>query len=545
MNGRVARAVLAVACALLVGGCGRSHEAGASAAQPGPAAPKTPDGRPLQPVTLPELSQMAASAQAQIRDRFTTLNRTIGSAQSSVVDMSVAYGEMGKLLMAAQYADPAEACFLNAQALDTSDFRWPYYLAHLYRSQGQIDKSRALFERVLQLRPDDVATLVWLGDTYLSAGMPDAAEPQFARALSLEPRSVSARYGLGRTALAKNDPRRAVTYLEDVLTVDPKAVGAHYPLSLAYAALGDSTKAGEHLRQRRNREILPADPLMVEIEQLLQSPQAYETLGIRALEREDWEDAATEFRKGLALEPSSPALRHRLATAMNMMGDKAGAEALFEEVVKDAPDYFPAQFSLGVILQAKGRHTEAIERFTAALQQRADYAEARLRLASSLRHVGRLKESLSNYEQVASLNPDLIEAQVGYAMTLAVAGRYADAREHLANGMSSHPDQSVFAHGLARILAAAPDDRVRDGQRAMALVQDLVPKGRSLELGETMAMALAELGQFEQAASVQRDVMRSAERAGVSGAAPRLGRNLALYEKRQPCRTPWTEDELP
>jgi tetratricopeptide (TPR) repeat protein len=539
------RAGLALVCALLACACGRSTEPANSQDPAAAAVPKTPDGRPLGQVALPDLSQMAPSAQTQIRERFAVLTRTIDNRSASVVDLSTAYGEMGKLLMAAQYADVAEACFLNAQTLDPSDFRWPYYLAHIYRSAGEVDKSRALFERALQLRPDDVAALMWLGDTYLAAGQPDAAEPQFAKALSLEPTSVSARYGLGRVALAKSDPARAVKYLEEVLAVDPDAAGAHYPLSLAYAALGEEAKAAEHLRQRRSREILPADPLMVEIEHLLESPKTYETLGIRALEREDWQAAAAEFRKGLALEPESPALRHRLATAMNMMGDKPGAEALFEEVVRDAPDYFPAQFSLGVIMQAKGRHEEAIERFTAALAQRGDYAEARLRLASSLRHVGRVKESLANYEQVARLNPDLLEAQVGYAMTLAVAGRYGDARDRLSAGMAAHPDQPVFAHGLARVLAAAPDDKVRDGQRAMTLVQALLPKGRTLELGETMAMTLAELGQFDEAASVQRDVIRSAERAGVPGTTARLERNLALYEQRQPCRTPWTGDELP
>ena len=39
--------------------------------------------------------------------------------------------------------------------------------------------------------------------------------------------------------------------------------------------------------------------------------------------------------------------------------------------------------------------------------------------------------------------------------------------------MERHPDQPDVAHMLARLLAAAPDDRVRDGRRAMEIVQDL------------------------------------------------------------------------
>lgn len=530
--------------AVLTCGCGRS-EGPPSGADTSMSAPTTPDGRPLRALTLPDLSPMAASAQAQIRERHDALTRTVANRRSSAVDSSIAWGEMGKLLMAAQYADAAEICFLNAQILDTSEFRWPYYLGHLYRTQGKLEESRRFFERALALRPDDVATLYWVGEGYLASGLPDAAQTQFAKALTLEPRSVSARYGLGRAALAKNDSRSAVRYLEEVLAADPKAAAAHYPLSLAYSALGESAKAADHLRQRRNYEILPADPLIVELESLLQSPQTYETLGIRALGREDWESAATAFRRGLELDPASPALRFRLATAINMQGDESAAEALFEAVVRDAPDYFPAQFSLGVLLQAKGRHAEAIERFTAAIGQRADYAEARLRLASSLRRVGRLKESLANYEQVADANPDLVEAQVGYAMTLARAGRYREARDRMERGMAWHPGEPAFSHGLARLLAASPDAAVRDGQRAMTLVQALVAKGRTLELGETMAMTLAELGQYAEAAAVQRDVIRSAERANVAGVGPRLARTLELYEAGKPCRTPWADEEMP
>ena len=104
---------------------------------------------------------------------------------------------------------------------------------------------------------------------------------------------------------------------------------------------------------------------------------------------------------------------------MNMMGDAGGSEALFEEVVRTSPEYFPAQFSLGVIRQSQGRHDDAVERFSAAIAQRSDYAEAHLRLAVSLRHLGRPKDALPHYQQVIAANPQNSEALFGYATTLA------------------------------------------------------------------------------------------------------------------------------
>ena len=139
-----------------------------------------------------------------------------------------------------------------------------------------------------------------------------------------------------------------------------------------------------------------------------------------------------------------------------------------------------------------------------------------------------------------------MEARFNYAIALVQLRRYQDARKNLADAMSTYPAQSLFAHALARLLAAAPDDAVRDGERSIALVEALLKKEqRTLELGETMAMALAALGRYDEAASVQRDLMKGARDNGLNGIVPRLAQNLARYERGEPCRTPWADDEIP
>jgi hypothetical protein len=96
------------------------------------------------------------------------------------------------------------------------------------------------------------------------------------------------------------------------------------------------------------------------------------------------------------------------------------------------------------------------------------------------------------------------------------------------------------------VLAAAPDDRVRDANRAIVIVDEqLLKNQRTLELGETMAMALSNLGRFVEAVRVQRDLMTGAERAGLSDVTKRLTRNLNLYERGEPCRVPWANEEMP
>ena len=41
--------------------------------------------------------------------------------------------------------------------------RWPYFLAHLYKSEGDTARSITMFNRVLEISPNDVPTMIWLG----------------------------------------------------------------------------------------------------------------------------------------------------------------------------------------------------------------------------------------------------------------------------------------------------------------------------------------------------------------------------------------------
>jgi hypothetical protein len=62
-------------------------------------------------------------------------------------------------------------------------------------------------------------------------------------------------------------------------------------------------------------------------------------------------------------------------------------------------------------------------------------------------------------------------------------------------------------------------------------------------VGETLAMAYAELGQFSEAAGIQRDILAAASRAGFNADVRRMTANLRLYERGQACRTPWQPNE--
>ncbi len=508
--------VIAVTCVLaaLAGGCAPRDEPAPAVSVSGSPQKATEAARP---VALPDVSHLAKSVQEQLRERHSALMKELEDRNTPHAKLGDAYGELGLILMAAQYYEAAASCYLTAQTLVPDDARWPYYLGHLYRMKGEAAKAAQFFSRALDLKSADAPTLIWLGEMDLDQSRPDQAEPLFLRALSQDPRSAAALSGAGRAALARHDFTRAIEYLERALAADPRALSLHYSLATA----------------------------METYEAVLRSPFSYETQGLRALETGQVKEAAELFRKGLELAPDDPWLLVRLGTSLLMAGDTAGAVPPFEQALRRAPEFPRAHFGLGLVLNQSGRHAAAIERFAAAVKYQPDYVEARLGLAEALRVTGRLQESLPHLKRIVELDPSLAEAWVMYAMTLVQLRRYQEARDQLNEARRVHPGDPELTDLLVRLLAAAPDDQVRDGRRAMALMQELLKGPLSVDMRETMAMTLAELGRYDEAARWQGEAIAAAGQAGRADLARLMADNLALYEQRRSCRTPLRESASP
>jgi Flp pilus assembly protein TadD len=142
-------------------------------------------------ITLPDLSALAEPVQRQIRERFAALSQKQSNRATST-DLAEAYGELGRLLLAARLGTTAEASFLNAEVLMPRDRRWPYFLGHAYLLLGDRAKARAAFERTLSLSPNDLPATIWLAESHLDDGRPVEAEAVFLKAASLDPRSPAA-----------------------------------------------------------------------------------------------------------------------------------------------------------------------------------------------------------------------------------------------------------------------------------------------------------------------------------------------------------------
>ena len=185
------------------------------------------------------------------------------------------------------------------------------------------------------------------------------------------------------------------------------------------------------------------------------------------------------------------------------------------------------------------RSEDAIAHLEVALELGGDPSQIHSRLARLLGEAGRYEEAADHFAAVVEAEPSDEEARFGLALALLYGERYRQAKDHLEESLLALPDSASLGHLLARLLATCPEDALRDGQRALALIQQIMEREQRPEYAETLAMAWAEVGSFDQAVEVQQWLVARATQDRRDDLLPDLRRRLSLYQKSLPCRAPW------
>jgi tetratricopeptide (TPR) repeat protein len=437
MRGRAACLAVA-ALATLTAGCTRAE-----------------NPRPeLRPVPLPDLSGASEPVRSQLRERHSELARVGDDAATAPEAQATLYGELGKLFLAARLLEAAEPALMNAHTLAPAEARWPYYLGHLRRMAGDTEHAAAFFQRTLELQPDNGAARIWLGRMHLESGRPAAAAAEFARGQDVPDARFAALVGLGRAALLQGDHASAVRHFETALSAYPEGSIARYPLAMSYRALGDTARADAHLRLRGSGEVEPSDPWMDALTTILHSPMGHQRRGVEALNRGAFEEAATEFRKGLELQPETllrVSLMHKLATTRFLMKDITGAVEQLEAGIRLDHTFAPNHYTLGFILASRGDVSGAALKFADAVERDPEYVEARIALGEALRKTGRSSAALPHLQRATILAPRSADARYWYAMALAESRRFREARDQLTAGRNANPGDGRFAAALTAL----------------------------------------------------------------------------------------------
>jgi len=481
----------------------------------------------------------------------------------------------GDLHLLAGERDRAEAAYAAALAADPASGGARFGLGRAAAARGDTAAAIQHFEAALEDQPVGSVVHHHLGMAYRAAGDLERAREELAknrqieivypdpliRALDSLAVSRESIFNQGIELLRRGDPEAASAAFQRVLELAPEDAQAHYNLARALIDLDRLDQAEGHLRRA-----LAAWPDFFD---------AHLNLAILLGRTGRADEAAAHLDRAVALDPEHGPTRILWARVLAGRGDEAAATRELEAVLRLDPSNVEARLALAALRVDAGDLTAARRHFEQVLASGAasgrELAEARLRLArlpgtppqtaaahlrAAVEHDPRspaarraLAERLAldgayaaaavELTALVEIVPDDPRAHLGLATVLLRAGSFASAREALEQGTREIPDDLALQNLLARLLATCPDGDQRDGARAVVLAQALVERRLTYDHAETLAMALAEAGRFDDAVEWQRRVLA---RRNVDGApSPASERWLEHYLARRPVREPWQE----
>jgi tetratricopeptide (TPR) repeat protein len=499
----------------------------------------------LPEVPQPDLTGVDAPVQEQIRISRAALAARIAQPHASPVHRAQAFGSLGQVYQAYGFNDAALACYTNAARLDSQSFQWSYYSGYLHQINGDAEAAARDYQHSLLLKPANDPALLRLGNLELTLNRPDVAKQLFTKAMAQPGSKAAALTGLGKVALLERQYGVAQKYFAEALAREPQASGIHYQLAMAYRGLVDLAHMQEQLQARGNVEPAIQDPLLDEIDALKHGVRGLMERAGAAMHENRLADAISLYRQ-LILFNASDALPYMyLGIALARDGKPDEALKQYEHALQLDPGNANVHYNVGVLLVEGGKEEQAIAQFQQALKLDPGLVAAHFQLANLLMRKRDDAGAEREYRIVVSLEPQNEIARLMQAMAAVHSGSYARSRTLLEDAAVAFPGDPDIANALARLLAAAPDQAVRDQRRALAMVESLVrnQQGDPLEVGITLAMALAAVGRFHEAAEYQEAIIKQLEASRQFEIARLLRPNLARYQQGKACLVPWASDD--
>lgn len=259
------------------------------------------------------------------------------------------------------------------------------------------------------------------GISLASQGHCAEAVPLLRRAIrNVTVSDLEKRIGLAgvRCAMTRNLPYDAVEFLQILSRDFPRDPDVLYQATHAYSDLSI----------RASQDLLRAAPGSYQVHEL--NAESLEMQG-------KWEEAASEYRKILEVEPNLPGIHYRLGRVLLSKPNPSPeltqeAKQNFEGELKIDPQNAGAEYVLGELARQASEWTAAIDHFNRATKLDAGFAEAYLGLGSSLISEKRFAEAVPALQAAVKLQPQNPLGHYDLATALSRSGHKEDADREFA-----------------------------------------------------------------------------------------------------------------
>jgi tetratricopeptide (TPR) repeat protein len=372
-------------------------------------------------------------------------------------------------------------------AIDANQSLAQYLIGRLHAHLGEKDKALAAINEAVRLSSEDNATQAQA--LLVRANLrDDAAErtADFDKAVELTPHDPEVFRYRGMYHLGENRAEKALADFDAALALDPDDGDTHEARGLAQSVL------------------------------------------------QKYDDAMESFNKAIEQSPDSATAHTHRARVRAIKGDTPAALKDVEHALELQPGSVQALQLHAALLGSTGKFDKALKDLNLLRTAMPDNAELLLQIATLYQASKQVDKAIDAYGDVLEADPANIGAFRGRADAYLSQGKQAEAVADYDKALESDPKNSGVLNNLAWVLATSPDDKLRNGQRAIELATTAceVTEYKQAHILSTLAASYAETGDFDKA----KEWSQKAVDLGADEMKGQLRKELESYEAKKPWR---------
>jgi protein O-mannosyl-transferase len=249
-------------------------------------------------------------------------------------------------------------------------------------------------------------------------------------------------------------------------------------------------------------------------------------------------EALLHINKALQINPAYLDARNNLGQIYLKQGKLNEAIVCFKRVLDGSGATSQVYSNLALALGIQKKYDEAMKYLIKAMELEPNNPDIHNKMGMALLSTGRGGEAITHFKYVLQTNTIPAEAYANLGSAYIQMDNYESAIENLTKAIELKPNNIGALNNLAWALVTVNDISKRDANRAIEYARRACELTGDKEAGllDTLAVAYAAGGRFEEAKATAEKALSIAKSSGRKDLASEIEKRIKLYEAGQPYR---------